>query len=134
MPGRRVRRHLSQLSEFERSFIIGMKTVGWSTRRVGHQVGHRSFGVCSQNMLGAVDTRLYPRAMYRVWSNQEDDETRGSKNRAGRARGSHSDSLHDTIRCRDASCSINHFQTPCGSESSIQRYVDDILRPMWDLS
>ncbi|GBN51364.1 hypothetical protein AVEN_36195-1 [Araneus ventricosus] len=80
-------------------------------------------------MFGAVDTRWYPRAVYRVWSNQEDDETRGSKNRAARARGSHSDSLHDTIRCRGSSCSTNHFQTPCGSESSIQRYVDDILRP-----
>ncbi|GFY35715.1 uncharacterized protein TNCV_4840881 [Trichonephila clavipes] len=34
MPGRRARRHFSQLSEFERGQIIGMKTAGWSTRRV----------------------------------------------------------------------------------------------------
>ncbi|GFW91786.1 transposable element Tcb1 transposase [Trichonephila clavipes] len=38
MPGKRVRRHLSQLSEFERGLIIGMKTAGWSTRRVAGQV------------------------------------------------------------------------------------------------
>ncbi|GFV98866.1 hypothetical protein TNCV_2913831 [Trichonephila clavipes] len=33
MPGKRARRHFSQLSEFERGQIIGMKTAGWSTRR-----------------------------------------------------------------------------------------------------
>ncbi|GFW14039.1 HTH_Tnp_Tc3_2 domain-containing protein [Trichonephila clavipes] len=38
MPGKRARRHFSQLSEFERSLIIGMKTAGWSTRRVAAQV------------------------------------------------------------------------------------------------
>ncbi|GFV52904.1 HTH_Tnp_Tc3_2 domain-containing protein [Trichonephila clavipes] len=34
MPGKRARRHFSQLSEFERGLIIGMKTAGWATRRV----------------------------------------------------------------------------------------------------
>ncbi|GFY33556.1 transposable element Tc1 transposase [Trichonephila clavipes] len=38
MPGKRARRHFSQLSEFERGLIIGMKTTGWSTRRVAGQV------------------------------------------------------------------------------------------------
>ncbi|GFY19730.1 transposable element Tcb1 transposase [Trichonephila clavipes] len=38
MPGKRARRHFSQLSEFERGLIIGMKTAGWSTRRVADQV------------------------------------------------------------------------------------------------
>ncbi|GFX59173.1 HTH_Tnp_Tc3_2 domain-containing protein [Trichonephila clavipes] len=38
MPGKRVRRNFSQLSEFERGLIIGMKTAGWSTRRVAGQV------------------------------------------------------------------------------------------------
>ncbi|GFV70385.1 transposable element Tc3 transposase [Trichonephila clavipes] len=38
MPGKRARRHFSQLSEFERGLIIGMKTAGWSTRRVARQV------------------------------------------------------------------------------------------------
>ncbi|GFV77509.1 transposable element Tc1 transposase [Trichonephila clavipes] len=34
MPGKRARRHFSQLSEFEGGLIIGMKTAGWSTRLV----------------------------------------------------------------------------------------------------
>ncbi|GFX16551.1 transposable element Tc1 transposase [Trichonephila clavipes] len=38
MPGKRARRHLSQLSEFERGLIIGMKTAGRSTRRLAGQV------------------------------------------------------------------------------------------------
>ncbi|GFT14295.1 transposable element Tcb1 transposase [Trichonephila clavipes] len=37
MPGNRTRRHFSQLSEFERDLIIGMKTAGWSTRNVAGQ-------------------------------------------------------------------------------------------------
>ncbi|GFW21066.1 transposable element Tcb1 transposase [Trichonephila clavipes] len=38
MPGKRARRHFSQLSEFKRGLIIGMKSVGWSTCRVAGQV------------------------------------------------------------------------------------------------
>ncbi|GFY33270.1 transposable element Tcb1 transposase [Trichonephila clavipes] len=38
MPSKRARRHFSQLSEFERGLIIGMKTAIWSTRRVAGQV------------------------------------------------------------------------------------------------
>ncbi|GFV30955.1 transposable element Tc1 transposase [Trichonephila clavipes] len=38
MPDKRARRHFSQLSEFRRGLIIGMKTAGWSTRRVVGQV------------------------------------------------------------------------------------------------
>ncbi|GBN31445.1 hypothetical protein AVEN_138911-1 [Araneus ventricosus] len=38
MPGRCVRRHFSQLIEFERGLIIGVKTAGWSTLRVTRQV------------------------------------------------------------------------------------------------
>ncbi|GFW29733.1 transposable element Tcb1 transposase [Trichonephila clavipes] len=38
MPGKRARRHFSQISESERGLIIGMKTAGWSTRRVAGQV------------------------------------------------------------------------------------------------
>ncbi|GFW90788.1 transposable element Tcb1 transposase [Trichonephila clavipes] len=38
MPGKRARRHFSQLSEFERGLIVGMKIAGWSTRRVAVQV------------------------------------------------------------------------------------------------
>ncbi|GFV07035.1 transposable element Tc1 transposase [Trichonephila clavipes] len=38
MPGKRARKHFSQLSEFERGLNIGMKTAGWSTHRVAGQV------------------------------------------------------------------------------------------------
>ncbi|GFV40415.1 transposable element Tcb1 transposase [Trichonephila clavipes] len=38
MPGKRAKRHFSQLSEFERGLIIGRKTAGWLTRRVAGQV------------------------------------------------------------------------------------------------
>ncbi|GFV11578.1 transposable element Tc1 transposase [Trichonephila clavipes] len=38
MPGKRARRHFSQLREFERDLIIGMKTAGLSTHRVAGQV------------------------------------------------------------------------------------------------
>ncbi|GFW31867.1 transposable element Tc1 transposase [Trichonephila clavipes] len=38
MPGKHARRHFSQLSEFKRGLIIGMKSAGWSTRRVAGQV------------------------------------------------------------------------------------------------
>ncbi|GFV09164.1 transposable element Tcb1 transposase [Trichonephila clavipes] len=37
-PGKRARRHFSQLREFERGLIIGRKTAGWSTCRVAGQV------------------------------------------------------------------------------------------------
>ncbi|GFU90768.1 transposable element Tcb1 transposase [Trichonephila clavipes] len=38
MPGKRARRPFSQLREFKRGLIIGMKTAGLSTRRVAGQV------------------------------------------------------------------------------------------------
>ncbi|GFU16745.1 transposable element Tcb1 transposase [Trichonephila clavipes] len=38
MPGKRAKRHFSQLSELERGLIIAMKTAGWSTCRVPGQV------------------------------------------------------------------------------------------------
>ncbi|GFV18367.1 HTH_Tnp_Tc3_2 domain-containing protein [Trichonephila clavipes] len=50
MPGKRARRHFSQLSEFERGMIIGMKTAGWSMRRVAGQVDRSECAVrnCEQ--------------------------------------------------------------------------------------
>ncbi|GFT21803.1 uncharacterized protein TNCV_3179241 [Trichonephila clavipes] len=38
MPGKCAGRHFSQLSEFNRGLNIGMKTAGWSTRRVAGKV------------------------------------------------------------------------------------------------
>ncbi|GFW51341.1 transposable element Tcb2 transposase [Trichonephila clavipes] len=45
MPGKRARRHFSQLSEFERGLIFGMKTSGWSTCRVAGQVDRSACAV-----------------------------------------------------------------------------------------
>ncbi|GFT11624.1 transposable element Tcb2 transposase [Trichonephila clavipes] len=45
MPCRRARRHFSQLSEFERDLFIGLKTAGWSTRRVAGQVDRSEWAV-----------------------------------------------------------------------------------------
>ncbi|GFV51775.1 hypothetical protein TNCV_1321311 [Trichonephila clavipes] len=50
MPGKRARRHFSQLSEFERGLIIGMKTAGWSTRRVAGQVDRSE---CAVEIVGS---------------------------------------------------------------------------------
>ncbi|GFX07282.1 HTH_Tnp_Tc3_2 domain-containing protein [Trichonephila clavipes] len=53
-----------------------------------------------EKLLGAVDPRRYPRAENRVWSDQEDHEERGSKDRAASTCGPHSDSFNDTRRRR----------------------------------
>ncbi|GFT27875.1 transposable element Tc1 transposase [Trichonephila clavipes] len=45
MPGKRARRHFSQLIEFKKGLIIGMKTAGWFTRRVAGQVDHSECAV-----------------------------------------------------------------------------------------
>ncbi|GFX81446.1 transposable element Tcb1 transposase [Trichonephila clavipes] len=45
MPGKRAKRHFSELSEFERGLIIRMKTAGWSTHCVAGQVDHSEFAV-----------------------------------------------------------------------------------------
>ncbi|GFU44738.1 HTH_Tnp_Tc3_2 domain-containing protein [Trichonephila clavipes] len=68
-----------------------------------------SLGVCRKKLLGAVDTRRYPRAENRVWSDQEDHEERGSKDRAASTSGPHSDSFNDTSRRRCSNCSTNNF-------------------------
>ncbi|GFV37817.1 uncharacterized protein TNCV_4409761 [Trichonephila clavipes] len=57
-----------------------------------------SFGVCRWKFLGAVDTRRYPHAENRVWSDQENHVERGSNDRAASNSGPHSDSFNDTIR------------------------------------
>ncbi|GBM60918.1 Transposable element Tcb2 transposase [Araneus ventricosus] len=114
-PGRRVRRHFSQLSEFERGLIIGMKTAGWLTCRVARQVDRSECAVRTY-------WEQWTRDGTHVWSTGSGASRKKTRreDRATSAFGSHSDSFHDTIRCRGASCSINHFQMPCGSESSIQ--------------
>ncbi|GFX04992.1 hypothetical protein TNCV_2249751 [Trichonephila clavipes] len=79
--------------------------------------GKRARRHFSQKLLGAVDTRRYPRAETRVLSDQEDHEERGSKDLAASTSGPHSDSFNDTSRRRGSNCSTNNFQTPCRSKS-----------------
>ncbi|GFS85179.1 HTH_Tnp_Tc3_2 domain-containing protein [Trichonephila clavipes] len=62
----------------------------------------------SKKLLGAVDTRRYPRAENRVWSDHEDHEERGSKDRAATTCGPHSDSFNDTSRRRRSNLSTNN--------------------------
>ncbi|GFT57959.1 hypothetical protein TNCV_2768661 [Trichonephila clavipes] len=40
---------------------------------------HHCGKLCREKLLGAVDTRRYPQAENRVWSDEEDHEERGSK-------------------------------------------------------
>ncbi|GFX98867.1 transposable element Tcb1 transposase [Trichonephila clavipes] len=65
----------------------------------------------------AVETRRYPRAENRVWSDQKDHEERGSKDRAASTCGPHSYSFNYTSRRRRINCSTNNFQTTCRSKS-----------------
>ncbi|GFS47132.1 hypothetical protein TNCV_2053131 [Trichonephila clavipes] len=55
------------------------------TKRARARIGSKRFQIqISENrkLLGAVDTRRYPRAKNRVWSDQKDHKERGSKDRA----------------------------------------------------
>ncbi|GFY04098.1 transposable element Tcb2 transposase [Trichonephila clavipes] len=96
---------------------------------------------------------MYPRAVNRVWSDQEDYEERGSNDSAASTCGPHSDSFNDTSRhwqkvvFRDESqfvlgtddYRVREWRRPAyDSRSTLivmrgtatgQRYVDDILRP-----
>ncbi|GFU51811.1 hypothetical protein TNCV_4817001 [Trichonephila clavipes] len=70
-------------------------------------------------MLGAVDTRRYPRAENRVWSDQKDHEERGSKDRVVSTCGPYSDSFNNTSRRRGSNCSTNNFQSKCSTNSHL---------------
>ncbi|GFW60302.1 uncharacterized protein TNCV_1843821 [Trichonephila clavipes] len=114
MPGKRARRHFSQLSEFEKGLIIGMKAAGWSTRRVAGQ-GDRS--EC---------------AVRNCWEQWTREGTHARKTGSGAARNTMrredrrfvrqalvdpSDSFNDTSRRRHSNYSSNNFQSPCRSKS-----------------
>ncbi|GFW17050.1 uncharacterized protein TNCV_2761741 [Trichonephila clavipes] len=91
-----------------------MKTACWSTRRVAGQVDRSE---CAVRNCWEQWTREDPCAENRVWSDQEDHEERGSKDRAVSTCGPHSGSFNDTTRRRRSNCSKNNFQTPCRSKS-----------------
>ncbi|GFT55554.1 transposable element Tcb2 transposase [Trichonephila clavipes] len=110
MPGKRARRHFSQLSEFERGLIIGMKTARWSTRRVAGQVDRSECAVRNcweQWTREGTHARKTGSGVTRKTTRRED--------RAASTCGPHSDSFNDTSRC--SNCSTNNFQTPCRSKS-----------------
>ncbi|GFX72292.1 transposable element Tc1 transposase [Trichonephila clavipes] len=119
MPGKRARKHFSQLSEFERGLIIGMKTAGWSTRRVAGQVDRSKWAVRNcweQWTREGTHVRKTGSGATRMTTRRED-------RRIGRQAlvGPHSDSFNDTSRRRRSNCSTNNFQncstnnfqTPC---------------------
>ncbi|GFX05211.1 uncharacterized protein TNCV_496041 [Trichonephila clavipes] len=114
MPGKRARRHFSQLSEFVRELIIGMKTSGWSTNRVACQVDRSEYAVrnCWEQW-----TRKCTHAP-KTWSGATRKTTRIEDRRIvwQALAGPHSDSFNDTSRRRRSNCS-QHFQTPCRSKS-----------------
>ncbi|GFU86459.1 transposable element Tcb2 transposase [Trichonephila clavipes] len=114
MPGKRARRHFSQLSEFERGLIIGMKTAGLSTRRVAGQVDRSSvpLEIVGSSRHEKVPTRGKP-GLERPGRPRE----KGSKDRAASSCEPHSDSFNYTSRRRRNNCSTNNFQTPCRSKS-----------------
>ncbi|GFV47143.1 transposable element Tcb2 transposase [Trichonephila clavipes] len=112
MPGKRARRHFSQLSEFERGLIVRMKTAGWSTRRVAGQVDRSECAVRNcweQWTQEGTHARKTGSGATRKTTRRED--------RAASTCGPHSDSFNDTTDVGVANCSTNNFQTSCRSKS-----------------
>ncbi|GFX43949.1 transposable element Tcb2 transposase [Trichonephila clavipes] len=116
MPGKRGRRHFSQLSEFERSLIIGMKTAGGSTRHVAGQVDRSE---CAVRNCWEQWTREGIHAQKTGSAATRKTTRRGSKDRAASTCGPHSHSFNNTSRRSRSNCSTNNFQTPCRSKSYI---------------
>ncbi|GFU90100.1 uncharacterized protein TNCV_29401 [Trichonephila clavipes] len=110
MPGKRARRHFSQLSEFGRGLIIGMKTAGWSTCRVAGQVDRSQ---CAVKNCWEQWTREVNHAR-KTGSGATRKTTRREDRRIVRQAtcGPHSDSFNHTSRRKRSNCSTNNFQTP----------------------
>ncbi|GFY22132.1 transposable element Tcb2 transposase [Trichonephila clavipes] len=116
MPDKRARRHFSQLSEFERGLIIGMKTAGLSRRLVAGQVDRSECAVRNcweQWTREGTHARKTGYGATRKTTRRE----RGSKDRAASTCEPHSASFNDMSRRRRSNCSTNYFQTPCRSKS-----------------
>ncbi|GFT04618.1 uncharacterized protein TNCV_333861 [Trichonephila clavipes] len=102
MPGKRARRHLSQLSEFERGQIIEMKTAGWWMHRVAGQVDRSACAV---------------RNCWEQWT-REGTHARKTGSGATRKTMRRDDQrivrqalVDNTSRRRHSNCSITNFQT-----------------------
>ncbi|GFV94637.1 uncharacterized protein TNCV_3827041 [Trichonephila clavipes] len=115
MPDKRARRHFSQLSEFERGLIIGMKTTGWSTRRVACQVDRSE---CAVRNCWEQWTREGTHAR-KTGSGATRKTTRREDRRIVRQAlvDPTIDSFNDTSRRRRSNCSTNNFQAPCRNKS-----------------
>ncbi|GFU23482.1 transposable element Tc1 transposase [Trichonephila clavipes] len=101
MPGKRARRHFSQLNEFERGLIIGMKTAGWSTCRVAGQVDRSE---CAFRNCWEQWTREGTHA-WKTGCGATRETTRRDDQRIVRKHcGPHSDSFNDTFRRRSSNC------------------------------
>ncbi|GFV90862.1 transposable element Tcb2 transposase [Trichonephila clavipes] len=114
MPGKRARRHFSQLSKFERGLIIGMKTAGCPTRRVAGQVDRSE---CAVRNCWKQWTREGTHARKTGSGATRKTTRRGSKDLAASTCGPHSDSFNDMSTRRGSNCSTNNFKTPCRRKS-----------------
>ncbi|GFY33847.1 transposable element Tcb1 transposase [Trichonephila clavipes] len=97
MPGKYARRYFSQLSEFERGLIIGMKTADWSTRRVA---GHVDRSEC---------------AVRNCWEHWTREGTHAWKTRSGATR--------KTTRREDRRIVRQALVDPIGTRSTIRADV-----------
>ncbi|GFW93981.1 uncharacterized protein TNCV_4812991 [Trichonephila clavipes] len=115
MPGKRARRHFSQLSEFERGLIIELKTAGWSTRRVAGQVDRSECAVrnCREQW-----TREGTHAR-KTGSGATRNTTRREGRRIVRLALVDPTVTRSTIRADVgvSNCCTNNFQTPCRIKS-----------------
>ncbi|GFW72180.1 transposable element Tc1 transposase [Trichonephila clavipes] len=121
MPGKRARRHFSQLSEFERGLIIGMKIAGWLTHRVASQVDR---------------SKCAARNCWEQWTREG---TENNRVRVWRHPGERYNSPHTVLRHTARTAGVMVWGAIAyDSRSTLivmrgtltgQRYVDDILRP-----
>ncbi|GFX49393.1 transposable element Tcb2 transposase [Trichonephila clavipes] len=61
MPLRRNRRQYEQLTDFDRSRIIGLREAGWSNRRIGRHLGRSDMVVARCWQQWITEGRVYPR-------------------------------------------------------------------------
>ncbi|GFV28984.1 uncharacterized protein TNCV_619261 [Trichonephila clavipes] len=113
MPCKRARRHFSQLSEFEKGLIIGMKTARWLMRRVAGQVDRLE---CAVRNCWEQWTREGTHAR-KTGSGATRKPTRREDRRIVRQALVDSTVTRSTIRAERSNCSTNNFQTPCRSKS-----------------
>ncbi|GFT69927.1 transposable element Tcb2 transposase [Trichonephila clavipes] len=104
MRGKHARRHFSQLSEFERGLIIGMKAAGSSTRRVAGQLDRSE---CAVRNCWEQWTREGTHA-WKTGPGATRKNTRSEDSAASTCE-PHDDSFNDTSRRRRSNCSTNNI-------------------------